>query len=238
MRTLLTRRAVTFATALVAAGGVAAVLMACFGAWDFGLVHETRATVVTVVTSAAAFALVVLTVMLALFAYLAASGLPDLKVELRFPFSAVNMPVFRADVVLGPSQMLRARSFKQTRASVTLTNKSKYAARNPGVRVEVDGLHGLQEQAGWRAFNFLQTQGWGSLQWEGGADGLVHGCWSRPLPDLDLDGVGAYRSTSTALCVTVTADGIQPRSVVLPVRLLEDDEYAAWDATRTTEECS
>lgn len=67
-----------------------------------------------------------------LLAYLAATGRPDLDIEVTFNFSSPNEPVFLAeDDDDGIAGSRRRKSFKQTWATVTLNNSSEYR-QEPG----------------------------------------------------------------------------------------------------------
>jgi hypothetical protein len=76
----------------------------------------------------------------------------------------------------GHPNIRQVEPFKQVSATVTLNTANLYAAKNPGVRVELEGLNGIGPQAGWHA-EHVHMLGIRSIQWEGGTDSIVHGKW-------------------------------------------------------------
>lgn len=86
--------------------------------------------------------------------------------------------------------------FKQSLATVTLKNASPYAAKNPGVRIELEGLGGLSEQQGWETVTFATLVGITAIQWDGGTDSIIHERWSRALPSLDLSDIKELGSSA------------------------------------------
>jgi hypothetical protein len=99
-------------------------------------------------------------------------------------------------------------------ATVQLRNRSKYAARNPGVRIKFDGLLFNNLVGDWRPVErWGQYNGYLAVQWDGGVDNIVHGLWSRALPDLSFVECIVYRlDPPPKLVVTVVADGCEPVS--------------------------
>jgi hypothetical protein len=67
-----------------------------------------------------------------------------------------------------------------------------------------------------------------NAQWDGGADNVIHGKWSRTLPTLRFDDVRTEPDAQeTQLIVTLVADGAAPRILRMPVRVLPEAEYSA-----------
>jgi hypothetical protein len=64
-------------------------------------------------------------------AYKAATGLPDLRIQVSFEYSEKNAPAFEADARDDGSA--RARPFKQTSGRIVIQNLSDYSPRNPSV---------------------------------------------------------------------------------------------------------
>ncbi len=200
--------------------------------WRFGLPTSDQVTVINTVVGLAAYVLVAVGSFVALLAYLAATGKPDLEVVIDFRFSFPNEPVFVAGENAGlGSDWIKLKPFRQNEATVRIDNNSSYAARNPGVRIELRGLGGLHTPSGWVAVAHANQVGITVIQWDGGADFLIHGRWPRMLPMLNFDGVFAFGSTSE-LVVTVAADGFGPRTRNLPVRLLNESDYATYTEKR------
>ena len=225
------------ATSLVLTLAAAAAAVAAVAGYHFGQSPQTmadRLALAGVVLAAASFVLVAVAGAVALLAYLVASGAPDLEIQLRFRSSAINAPVFQAE---SPADLLGRRvaaAWRQTEGHVVLWNRSRYAARNPGVRLELIGLGGLDEQPGWTVIASANQVGPTWFQWDGGVDGVVHGEWSRTLPGLDFSGLAAYPNQPTLLRVTVAADGMSPQVVDMPVRMLAGDEWTAYTDERNS----
>ncbi len=221
---------------VVVVGCLVPVLLALAGV-GFG-VPGTRADAVVLVTTVAAFALVALTLVVALLAYLSATGRPDLDVDVSFHFSFPNEPVFSCErtSVMG-SDRLQVTPYKQTLGQVTLSNRSRYAAKNPGVRLRLTGLFvdGFARDwaDGWAPAPSVNQVGVYEVQWDGGADQIVHGRWSRRLPGLDVTGLTSVGGDQpTVLEVTLVADGVDPRTLRLPVAMLDAHDYATYSEVR------
>jgi hypothetical protein len=222
---------VVTATIVLTVGTTLAILGAAFWGWDFGLGHADQPSRINTVVAVCAFILVAATLFVALIAYLAATGRPDLEPQLHFRNSDVNRPVLRA----APSQRQIERS-PQSVCGVVLVNRSRYSARNPGVRIELDGLAGLPAQPGWTGIASETDIGTVAIQWDGGADYLIHGNWSRALPDLDFGFVAESKSDPPPqLIITVAADGVRPTTYRIPVTILDSHEYTAYQAKRNAE---
>jgi hypothetical protein len=207
-----------------------AAALAIYGAfrfnWKYGLDDSDRATVVNTVISGCSLALVGWGVIVALAAYVSATARPDLVFELVFNFSAPNRPVFKAAVGFPePGQHTTIEPFKQADGRMILRNKSSVAARNPGVLIEFDGCalikHNLE---GWNPITFASTVGVTAIQWDGGADYIIHGRWRRTLPNLNFRGFTAYRS-DPAIAVTIAADGFGPHTSRIPIKVLGPIDY-------------
>lgn len=104
--------------------------------------------------------------------------------------------------------------------------------KNPGVRIQLEGLGSLGPQEGWQTVTFATSVGITAIQWDGGTDSIVHGQWSRALPALDFSDVCELFPGGTALIVTIVADGVAPLVRRLPVRVLNEDEYGAYTEHR------
>ncbi|WP_405879453.1 hypothetical protein OG762_12865 [Streptomyces sp. NBC_01136] len=226
----------TVMTLATVAVGTVIVLGATLGGWKLGLHTDDRAIIVNTALVIDTCILTAVAAFLALLAYRAATGLPSLDVAVTFNFSFPNEPVFVAasgdDDEASSGEQRRISNFKQSLATVTLTNSSTYAAKNPGVRIELEGLGGRGEQPGWEQIAFVTTVGMTQIQWDGGTDSIVHGQWSRTLPRLDLGDVQELLPGATALVVTIVADGITPIVKRLPVRILSSDEYSVYTEDR------
>jgi hypothetical protein len=123
------------------------------------------------------------------------------------------------------------RSFKQTQGTITIINSSKYSARNPGVRIGLDGLGGMGAQPGWEILTIANMSGPVVFQWDGGADYIVHGNWSRTLPELDVKGMFTSK-TDPAFIIDIAADGFGPKRTRIPVRVLNEEEFDMFSEDR------
>jgi hypothetical protein len=161
----------------------------------------------------------------AVAAYWAATGVPNLQFEINFQFSSTNEPVFKLVSVSGNDPAWRRIDpFAQNRATVGLVNRSRHTAHNPALRIDLVGIRGLKPVTGWDGVVHVRQVGLTALQWDGGANYPIHGNWRRELPALVLDDVDLRLDGEVALVVTVVADGFR-RQTRLVVRALEDADY-------------
>lgn len=167
--------------------------------------------------------LAILAAFVALQAYAAATGLPDLQVQVRFGFSYPNRPVFRATSgEHGRSQV--AAPFKQTYCIVNVRNKSGYSARNPAVIIRLKGMvFHPPDGTRWADVDFAQTHGVTAVQWDGG-DQSIHGYSSRRLPGLDFAGLHTVPVWGEpAFVVELLAEGGYRKEREVPVRFAPED---------------
>ncbi len=184
------RMAVSMTAILILALTALGIVGAAWWGWTFALPTRDHVAVINVVVALAAYVLVAVGVVVALLAYLAATGHPDLHAVIQFHFSYPNAPVFAAsdESFFDDTSVIKLEQYKQLYAAVYIENRSSYAARNPGVRIDLWGISGLKDQPGWREVQFTNTVGTTGIQWDGGADLLIHGKWMRPLPGLNFSG--------------------------------------------------
>lgn len=172
----------------------------------------------------------VLAGLVALQAYAAATGLPNLEVQVWFSTSAKNMPVFLAEEVSADILQTTEPS-QQTTATISLHNKSSYSARDPVVTVKISpilsSLNGRLPLGGeWIPFQ-LPDESLGSremvIQWDGGAGNIIHGHSLRRLPDLQLGALSCHRSERPPqMRVDIMADGGYRRHADLRLSFLSD----------------
>ncbi|WP_145969002.1 hypothetical protein [Streptomyces hyaluromycini] len=224
---------ITLVTLAVIAAGAALVVGAAFDGWTLGLGTRDRAVTVNTALVIYTCLLTAVAAIVALWAYRSATGRPALDIEITFNFSFPNEPVFVAERDEDEVTAWRKlQSFKQTWATVTLNNASEYAGKNPGVRIQLEGLGSLGPQEGWQTVTFVSSVGITAIQWDGGTDSIVHGQWSRALPTLDFSNVLELVPGGTALVVTIVADGVAPLVRKFPVRVLDQDEYSVYTEQR------
>jgi hypothetical protein len=221
---------------LTTVGILLATLIAFIGTafwnWRYGLEAHDKSLIINTVVAVGGFILVAWGVMVALVAYISATGSPDLAVEVSFRFSFPNHPIFDvADKAEWIENWRRVKPYRQVEGQVRVTNSSKYSGRNPGVRITLEGLGGIRNQEGWAVTGAANQIGITSLQWDGGADYMIHGQWSRILPSLNVEKMFMY-DDDPALVVDVAADGYGPKRIRMPVRILDADEYAKYSSDR------
>lgn len=230
MRVMSLRVLVITVTVILFVATVLCVALAAFADVKFGLPASTdKTTVINTVVAVGAFVLVAWGVVVALAAYVSATGSPDLTVVVAFKNSAPNNPVFEAAQKDSSHNIPRTYIKPDARleASVTITNKSKYSARNPGVRISFQGLGGIREQDGWETLDYVPSLENRDLQWDGGADYIIHGHWSRTLPTLNLRGMYIYEQYG-AIHVNFAADGFGPVFMLLIVRVMNEADYLVY----------
>lgn len=236
---LVRKCAVTVTVAGIAAGVVLVSGIYAWG-WSLGLGHTDRAGALGAALGLLGAAYAASAVVFALSAYLAATERPRLQADLHFNLSDPNEPVFKADTRSGASEgWLFASPTQQTHFAITITNSSKVAAHCPGLRVEFDGLKGVQVPAGWSAVEGISTYGATMLQWDGGLDYIIHGRWERYTPPLLINSPLApvqIREQGADVILTLVADGVEPIVRTIPVRILRTGEYAAYLEERAARE--
>jgi len=120
----------------------------------------------------------------AVLAYAAATGVPDLKFQLSFPGCAPNQPVLLADV--GELGMVTIRRGGNADGSIVLHNLSTYSARNPVVVIRFNNC-GIKDNefsnpGGIWAPIERGTLGIAAIQWDGGSNYSIHGQLKRVVP--------------------------------------------------------
>ena len=214
--------------AVIAAIFVAATILAVLGTWiwDWNLLLPAttdKATRINTVVAASAYVAAMVGVIVAVIAYWQASGRPSLESEISFSNLQANELTFEAykpsripDWV-GTVQRISTRMLRIKDAdlvgTVAIRNSSTYAAQNPGLRIRFDGLYFNALSPGWTvAESWGDARGAKAIQWDGGTENIIHGKWSRRLPDLDFRGVIVYRlDPPPQLIVTIVSDGCRPR---------------------------
>lgn len=207
---------------LVGAACVVAVFVPIAADTDFGLPvnDDKQMATINTVAAVASFVLVLLAGAVAIVAYRFASGTPDLDVEVRFPFMEANAPKFGLKAAEPGAERREFADFKQLDGTVVVYNRSRYSARNPGVRIHFHGIVNLlQDMDGWETTQWITTGGIAEIQWDGGADRIIHGEWSRTLPPIALRGasIETWRRRPPRLEITLVADGIRPKTIEIPI---------------------
>jgi hypothetical protein len=195
---------------------------------------------------------------LALVAYVAASGKPDLWVKIRFTFCEPNEAVFKVGPPRpGDGWIPLIEPMKQGLAQVELYNRATYSAHNPGVRIQLvgisvadryipDGKRPMLSEArlaklkadqaieGWTALKAINMIGPTVYQWDGGADQIIHAKWSRTLPSFDMRGAHIISGASVVmLSVTIVADDVSPIHQDIAVKTLNAQQWNEWVVDRS-----
>jgi hypothetical protein len=145
----------------------------------------------TVIIAGGTLALALIAAVVAVMAFAVATGQPDLKLRVEFPFSLPNEPVFER--VTDEEGAIQAKKFKQTTGTISVLNFSGYSAKNPSVVMHLIGMaftsNDFSRDRGWVTIGFANTIGVVAVQWDGGATYSIHGHSTRQLPELDLESV-------------------------------------------------
>jgi hypothetical protein len=131
-------------SSIIGLAGLLVVVTGGAGAWICVVLasrahsFSDRLAEASVITAGGTLLLALIAAVVAVMAYAAATGLPDLRLQVRFPFSKANRPSFD---VTEEYQLVSARDFMQTTATVQLRNDSGFSARNPAVIVRLDNAY-------------------------------------------------------------------------------------------------
>ena len=226
----------TLAGSIIALASVLTIVGVWIGSSKFDLpAGADKVTRINTVVAASAYIAAIIAAIFALIAYWQASGLPSLKPEISFlpldaPLTATSRqppPWVNIDWLPLPfishrtehSVPILDRPPSDRILTVVLTNETKYAARNPGLRIQFDGLlfNGIPPEwtsvERWGEWNGLKA-----IQWDGGTDNIVHGKWSRTLPPVGFNEIAVISARPT-LIVTVVADGCRPKEFKFPLNV-------------------
>jgi hypothetical protein len=162
----------------------------------------------------------------ALAAYSAATGSPDLKVKFTLEMVNPNEAIFFFSLAADQGDGL-ANSL----ANIVVQNTSKYAARNPAVIIEVRGCWLDPEyyvpSPPWTPTTRHPTQGAvQTLQWDGGPSYAIHGNSLRHLPELSLRGLVADGERTPAIVISLLADGYNRPDILLPIKFMNSLDIA------------
>jgi hypothetical protein len=217
--------------------------------WKLGLpANADKVSRINTVVAVSAYVAAVLAAVFALIAYWQASGLPSLKADAvvsnygargytldpiaknrpvpdwvkinASPFESLRDPVAVTQGEDGqPVLPQLGTDGIQLQCEVTITNTTKYSARNPGIRI---GFYGLLYKGdvgdGWKVVEtWGPDNGLRTIQWDGGTDNIAHGNWTRKLPRLNFYEVVVIDQNPT-LDISLVADGIGPQKFRSPVK--------------------
>jgi hypothetical protein len=197
----------------------------------------------------------------ALAAYSAATGLPNLRLNISLPLAGpyANFVVLLAEdsLIMKPSGT-NDKEMVQTPTKITTTsgvntativveNTTRYAARTPAVIIQFHRCRLVLDQAveevaaasaGWTPTQYYSRPGRGviAVQWDGGPNYAIHGNSARHLPDLNLQLLQLVEPPAAGeLIVRLLADGYDRSTIRLPITLIEDPYFRAIPPTATKE---
>jgi hypothetical protein len=221
MRTL-SRFSLVFVAVIFVAATIFAILVTWIWDWKFFLPATVdKATRINTIVAVSAYTAAALGAIIALMAYWQASGRPSLKPEITFPSLKANELVFKIDASERTDvRMLKTRDMNLF-GTVRIRNSTQYAAQNPGLRISFEGLYFNAISVGWTvADSWGDMRGAKAVQWDGGTESIIHGKWSRTLPDLDFNAVIICRlSPPPELIMTIVSDGCRPKVRRIPIKL-------------------
>jgi hypothetical protein len=143
--------------------------------------------------TAAAFVAVFLAfgaAIVAILAYWAATKVPDLDIVVG-PLGEEGSGLRLHAVTYADNtgdRIVRTPKSMALKLTMTLECRTRVSAHHPAVRVELIGLKLLTPQTGWDVLESQEFSWTQKLQWDGGADAIVHWRLGRPLPPVDLQG--------------------------------------------------
>jgi hypothetical protein len=224
-----TRRRVTLAfyAIFLTAAVLATAFMAWLIPWGGSRAMPDRLAETGDFLAGGTLALALIAGIVALHAFAAATGLPELQFQIIFPFSHPNRPIFRAEHNLQGNLQIAA-PLKQAYPAIRVQNTSGYSARNPAVIIRLQGMafKPSSERQGWDEIDFVPQAGVTAVQWDGG-DHSVHGNSERRLPPLALTELAALPPLGELILrIELLADGYR-RHIEMPVRLLA--EHGEWE---------
>jgi len=192
---------VVTATALVFAFGIV-LTVSVWNGFTFGLGSRTeKAASVTVALTFTALVFSAEAAILGVMAYWAASGRPDLDIDISFEIQLHD----NCETLIDPT--------RPNKVHLELSNRrSRYAATHPGIRMDLRHLTLSRCPSGWEPTldGFSGIEG---IQWHGQ---IVHGRTSRHLSlILEVGTIAIYDEPS--LVITLFADRMTPRTRVIPV---------------------
>ncbi len=155
----------------------------------------------------------------ALAAYSAATGLPDLRLRALVRGAGAKSNL----IVVTPTEVPPVTAAGNNELIVILVNRNVYAARSPAVIVRIESGNFRKEifSAGedWHITGRDMDRNIIAVQWDGGADYIIHGKSYRQIPDLHLEGLGG---DSARITFRILADGYSRKEISLPVRFNSD----------------
>lgn len=190
----------------------------------------------------------------ALAAYSAATGLPNLRLrfidppafphEIRFvtdpPSHTASKPQGGL-APLDPEPEEIAIPGNDNIVKIAVENTTSYAARTPAVVIEFRGA-AIRQNMYARSREWTPTEGRsgghvGAVQWDGGPNYAIHGNSTRYLPELNLQGLYAYPELGkirARMVVRLLADGYSRREITLDIHFVVKEKRGLVPLTLNT----
>lgn len=174
------------------------------------------------VFAGATLLLTIVAAVVALLAYASATGSPDLRMQLDFPFSQLNNPVFQS--TFNDNGVATAVEFKQLNLTLRVRNDSSYSAKNPAVVIRLHDMAFSPDEKNneWTTVQFASTHGITVVQWDGGSNYSIHGSSVRTLPGLWLERLHTVPNPDPYLLIDILADGYSRQDIKIPVRFVSE----------------
>lgn len=218
---------------LAVSGGL--LILVTIGIGTAILLWPTGSDRVAVIANLLAFGTLLLALVagiVALAAYSAATGLPNLWLKINEPFALFIEPPTRPIKITFVSDNTRrptALSLEDNFLRLAVRNSTKYAARTPAVIIEFDGAAIRQDMYGvsndWTATSRdTRTRDVLALQWDGGPNYAIHGNSTRHLPEVNLQGLYSDPTYQrTEMVISLLADGYSRKEIRLAIRFVTED---------------
>jgi hypothetical protein len=208
---------------LVVALLLATAIMAALSWFAVDASFSDRLVEVTNSLTAGALALAGVGGLIALRAYAAATGLPEILIRVQAPALQFNEAVLEGR---SGGNLIYFDSYPTM--EISLWNTSGFSARNPAVTVRLENFFRDRDQAGlsagWADVDFWNRDITG-MQWDGGSAYYLHGYAVRRLPDLTLTGLYSIPAMGhPKIIVEILADGGYRRRAFIPVKLVVDGQ--------------
>jgi Resolvase, N terminal domain len=160
--------------------------------------------------------------LVAVQAYAAATGLPDLKFRITLTDSEANQPILLTD--MHQRGIVKVRREQLAEGSIALDNLGSYSARNPAVviRFERMGIAENEYSNDRRLWVPIEhgPLGISAIQWDGGSDYSIHGHSKRVLPINLMSLAWVLSEDQPSLTVELLAEGYTRPPVNVPVCLV------------------
>jgi hypothetical protein len=208
--------------------GLLILIAAVIGSASLAWLTSTSADRLAVISNFLALGTLLLALIagiVALAAYSAATGLPNLRAQTVTDRGMYNQPWFRNS---------GNRVDDDVTCWIVVENVSSYAARSPAVIVEFEGAaipaDRYAQSSGWIAISRDSGRNITAVQWDGGPN-AIHGRSARHLPDLRLQGLTRSQG-GPRMIIRLFADGYNRPEIRMQTVFIDDSE----DLNRRLEE--